>query len=129
MPRRGEQIHGIKPFLERCAGALKRRALHRVNVMATPLAAVGRLFAKAIELAVASALRAIESFTVANAHDMRQASVVVGKSFHKFVDGDGLGQSETPYVFEYRESCYLGQGDNYLTLNPTKAFRLAVSMV
>jgi hypothetical protein len=42
VPRRGEQVHGVEPFLERSAGVLEGRPDHGVNMVAAPRAAVRR---------------------------------------------------------------------------------------
>ena len=56
MPGRGEQIHGIEPFLERRARSLEGRSDHRMDVMTAPFARIGRLFGELVELGIAIAL-------------------------------------------------------------------------
>gem|GEM_PF-4574585 len=78
-----EQVHGIEPFLQRCAAAFKWRSDHRVNVMAAPCALIGKLFGDASKAAMLVALRAIQFKTITNLHQMFQAGVIVWEAFEE----------------------------------------------
>ena len=95
--RRGEQIHGVKPFLHGRPRARKGCPNHRVNVMAAPLAHIGRLLAETMKLGVLPALRAIALFAVANPHKMIEAGVVVREAIEKLLDCEWLSHCLSPY--------------------------------
>ena len=89
--RRGKQVHGIKPLLQRCMRAIERRPDHRVNVMATPGAGIGRHLLEAGKTAILAALGAIKGFAVAQLHKVVEASVVIGELLHEINDGRMFG--------------------------------------
>ena len=89
--RRAEQIHGVKPLLQRRMGTVEGRPDHRVNVMAAPRAGISGLFLDANKPAFLVALGAIKNFAVAQFHKVIQTGVVVGKLLHKVHYGRVLG--------------------------------------
>ena len=95
--RRGEQIHGVKPFLHGRPRARKGCPSHRVNVMPAPLADIGWFLAKPIEFGVLSALWAIPLSAVANRHKVVQAGVVVREAIEKVLDGEWFSHCLSPY--------------------------------
>ena len=76
MSGRGEQVHGIEPFLQRRTGTMKGRANHRIDFFSTPRALISRVAADTMKLAVLAALRAIKLLAVSNAHKMIKACFV-----------------------------------------------------
>lgn len=89
--RRAEQIHGVKPLLQRRMGTVKRRPDHRVNVMAAPLALISWLLTDTRKLALLPALRAIHRVAVAQFKQVVQTGIVVGKLLHKVDNGRVFG--------------------------------------
>ena len=87
MPRRGEQIHGVKPLLKGRMGLVKRRSNHRVNVMAAPRAGISLLLPDPGKFAVLGTLRAINGFAVAKLHQVIKAGVVIGELLEKILNG------------------------------------------
>ena len=63
-----KQVHGVEPLLQRCAGALKRRARHWVDVMTTPRAGKGWHFLNTGESPMFAALGAVNGLAVAKVH-------------------------------------------------------------
>ena len=84
---RGEQIHGVKPLLQRRMGLMKRRSDHRVDVVTAPGAGISLLLPDPSEFSMLAALRAINRFAVAKLHKVVRASVVIGELLEKLLNG------------------------------------------
>lgn len=82
MSRRGEQVHGVKPLLERRARFLERCPHAWVNVMPAKLAHVGPALRDAMEFRLPIAGRAGGRLAVLHGHDPVQTGLV-GRVFGK----------------------------------------------
>jgi len=91
--RSGEQVHRIEPLLQRNAGPLEHRSDHRMNVVAAPLAGIGRHLLKAGPAAFLAALLALKRFAVTQLHKVVKASVVVRELLKEIGDGRGVCHS------------------------------------
>ena len=91
MSRRGEQVHGVKPLLQRHMRAVEGCSHHRVNVVATPSALIGRLLADAVVFPAFAALRAIKRVAVAHFHQVVKAGVVIREPLKKLENRGCLG--------------------------------------
>jgi len=112
--RRGEQVHGIEPLLQRRMRPLKGRSDHRVNMVAACRTGIGGKLLKLGELALVSAFRALKNLAETKRHKMLKAGVVIGKRLEKFVDCRTLGHVRNLRYPEYRKSGVVRQGDNHL---------------
>lgn len=83
---RREQEHGVKPLVNRGAGALHRRTDTGVNVVFAMLAEIRPIPLKAVEFAMLTATGAINLRTaIANIHDMKKASFIVRELLFELV--------------------------------------------
>jgi len=79
MPRRGEQVHGVKPLGQGRMRLVEGRPDHRVNVMTTPRTGIGWHFPDAGEAPFLATLRALKGFAVAKFHQIVKAAIVIRK--------------------------------------------------
>lgn len=91
MPRRAEQVHGIKPLLQRNVRAMERCADHGVNMMTAPWARISGRLLDANEPAFFSAFRALKRLAVAKFHDVVEARIIVRELLHEIDDGGVIG--------------------------------------
>ena len=90
MPRCGEQIDRVVPFLKGCMRTVKHGPDHRENLEPAPRALIGLVTADAVKLPVLATLRATERWAVTKLHEVVQTSVVVWELFHKLLDSRGF---------------------------------------
>lgn len=114
MTRRGEQIHGIEPKLQRRPAVFKQCADCRVKMMAATLAGIGALGLDAMPLGFLFALRARIILAEANLKNMVQAGFIVAKLREKFSDRHAVFVTVVPvfHVLNIRSNRYVCQGDN-----------------
>lgn len=91
MARRGEQVHGVKPFLQRRMRPMKGGSDHGVNVMTAPRAGICGHLANAGEPPALAALRTVQAFAVTKLHQVVEAGVVIRELLHKVYDGQMCG--------------------------------------
>ena len=87
---RGEQIHGVKPLLQRGVGLVKRGADHGVN-MVPARASIGGHLGESFPKISFAAFWALVVLAVAGLEKMFQAGVIIRKELHKFGNRHGLG--------------------------------------
>ena len=87
MTRSREQVHRVEPFVERRPRPLHERANGRVQLMFTVLADIGSFARHTVELALDTALRAVQFRTaITLGHDAPQARLIVRVLLLKFVE-------------------------------------------
>ena len=86
MASRGEQVHRVKPLLQRRVGALKGRVLHRVNVMPACWARISRNLLEPCKLALVAAFRAFKWIAETRRHQMLKASGVIRETTEKILN-------------------------------------------
>lgn len=91
MPRSCEEVHGVKPLLERRMGRLKGRSDHRMNMMPTPGALVGGQLGNARKLAVLAALGTVQFQPEPEVYQAVEAGVIVGKPLEEVGNRELLG--------------------------------------
>ncbi|GBF25109.1 hypothetical protein MnTg02_00138 [bacterium MnTg02] len=111
IPRRGEHVHDIEPFLQRRAAALEGRSGHRVNVMAAPRAAIGGQFGKPQEAPMLLALRTIYLSAVSHLHQMLKAGGIIGEACEKLLNIECLSHLIGLLYPKYREPKSVRQWD------------------
>lgn len=110
--RRSEEIHRVKPLLQRHASAAERRAYHRVNVVPT-ITGIGwhlRQLAKFADLAAALAR---DIFAIPLLEKMRQTRVIVRELCEKVLNCDTLCHGSLQ-LGHYGISSSIRQADNRL---------------
>jgi hypothetical protein len=93
-----KEIDGIKPFLKGCMGILEGSSYHWMNMVSAKLAGIGWNTLKLMKLAFLFAGRAFSQVAVANRHQMRQAGIIIGKLFEKFLNVHGVTSMNIGYV-------------------------------
>jgi hypothetical protein len=114
MPRSGEQIHGIKPKLQRCPAVFKQCADCGMKMMAAMLARIGALRFDAMPLGFLFALRAGIILAETSFKNMIQAGFIIAKLREKFSDRHAVFVTVVPvlHALNLRLNRYVCQGDN-----------------
>lgn len=89
MTRRGEQINGIEPKLERRAAVLERRPDRGVEMIAAPLAGIGPLGLDPVPVGRTLAFGALVALSKAGLKQVLQAGFVRGEKLKKLADREG----------------------------------------
>jgi len=119
MARRGEQINGVKPQLQRRAAILKRSADSWVDVVAAPLAGVGAFSFDAKPVGFAFALRAGMIRAEAGFKKVLQANFIGRELRQKFADCQAGFNNVFRFRFHalnIRSNRYVCQGDTSVKL-------------
>lgn len=97
MPRRGEKIHRIEPFLQRRMRPLERRSCHRMDVMPAPLTGISGQFREARKAALPAAFGALKRLAVSDFHKVVQANIIIRETLEKVLNCERLSHFVPPY--------------------------------
>ena len=95
MARRREQVHGVKPLLQRRVRAEERRADHRVNVLTARARVSGQFGQPLVEANVAAALTFI-LYAEARPEQMLKTRIIIRNNFMNSVIGMVLIMAACP---------------------------------
>lgn len=109
MARGREQIHRVKPFLERNARATEWRADHRMNVIAA-VARICRHFGKLTKLPDFSTALTFDAFAVTLFEKMRQTGVIIWELGEELLNCD---RHALLHCGDFGTSSYIRQADNH----------------
>lgn len=89
--RRGEQVHGIEPVLQRGPAVFKDCTRHRVQMMTAPLARIGRLLLDAVPLRGTLTGRALVALAETGLKQVVEARLVIRELLEELADGRAHG--------------------------------------